>query len=200
MKNSYIFLLVSVVITLNTVRADEILWSYDLTELPYMWTQYKCTFSSAGAQIYVLDIQWPEHDLISSGFLQTDFVICSANYDSLVIHTSQFTELYAEGSGNASVALELQLNSLQIELWERNIDSIGGVTYTDPLPIHVAMTGFSSGDLVRFRFTAIANAQYNCMSEVTWRLWDASLTAYGNLSLEQSTWTAIKAVMGSEVQ
>lgn len=200
MKNSYIFLLVSIVIALNTVRADEILWSYDLTELPYMWTQSNCTFSSLGVLIHISEIGWPEDGRSVSGFLQTEFVIGSSNFDSLVIHTSQLADLLAEGSGNASVALELQVNGLPVELWERNIDSIGGLQYIDSLPIHVVMTGFSNGDLLRFRFHADAYAAYNCYSRVIWRFWDASLTAYGTLSLEQSTWTGIKAVMGCEIQ
>ncbi len=201
MKNSYIFLLVSIVIALNTVRADEILWSYDLTELPYMWTWSHCSFSSLGALIHIMDVGYPEDGRSMSGFLQTEFVIGSSNFDSLVIHTSQHTYLAAGNLGTASVALELQVNGVPVELWERNIYAVSGwTTYSDSDPIHVVMTGFSNGDLLRFRFDASAHAGYYSEAIVEWRLWDASLTAYGNLPLEQSTWTGIKAAMGCQLQ
>ncbi|MCK5117437.1 MAG: hypothetical protein KAR44_12625 [Candidatus Aegiribacteria sp.] len=194
MKNHCMFFLVSLLIVLNVVHADEILWSYDLTELPYMWTKANCTFSSSGARINILSLGWPKYGRSADGWLLTEFVVGSSDFDSLVIHTSQYISLYA-GSGTAYAVLELQINGVPVNLWER---SSSGPTFIDSLPIHEVMTGISNGDLLRFRFYAYAFAGYNQIAEVDWRLWDVSLTAYGALSLEQSTWAGIKAVMGCQ--
>lgn len=196
MKNHCMFFLVNILIILNAVHADEILWSYDLTELPEMWTQANCTFSSSGARMYLSSTGWPDYSSWAEGWLLTDFVVGSSDFDSLVIHTSQFNSLYA-GTGTAHVILELQINGVPVNIWER---SSVGPTIIDSLPIHEVMTGFSNGDLLRFRFYAFAYAGYNAFAITDWRLWDASLTAYGTLSHEQSTWAGIKATIGCQLR
>lgn len=203
MKNSYTFLFVSMVMIMNVVQADDVLWSCDLTELPAMWTQSGFTFDSTGAGTYLHSFGLPPRLVLrsQSSWLETDFEVGSSEYDSLVIHVSQYTYIYRTSCSSAYVLLELEVNGINTELWKRYIDTrtLGSVTLIDSIPIHEVMTDFSNGDLLRFRFSAYANA-YEEFAEaiVDWQLWDASLTAYGTLSFEQSTWAGIKAVMGCQ--
>lgn len=179
------------------VSADEILWSYDLMELPQGWTHEGFTFDSSGASTYIYDWHFGSTRSITN-WLQSSEIIIPSGCDSLVINVSQHAiiQIYADGSGHGTVELKAKVNSSWHTVWIRELSCYGtSDTLNDSTVIHETVPGIQAGDIVQFRFEATGNAVWYSDVYVWWWLWDASLTAYGEISLEQCTWAEIKSAM-----
>jgi len=197
-----------ILFTAFTAASDEVIWSYDLTELPEGWDCQEFTFSEAGANTDLEGSFVPDSGQTITfpynAFLLSEILIVPPGLDSLVIDVSQYAYLAAyvwgdsqstEGIASASVRLNMEKNGwISTELWYRSAYTYSTPDIvTDSLPIHVAILDVSQGDLIRFRFHAHINGFYGS-AEVDWTLWDAQLTAYGTLPLIPRTWSAIKSL------
>jgi hypothetical protein len=181
-----------ILLCLHSSSVSEILWTYSLSQLPPGWTHRDFQFYSlASTYLYV----WESGPLAyGANYLQTDSEWEVSGWDSLVIDVSQSVEiLNGGGSTHGYIQLLGVINGSPEVLWERS-HSVSG-TFVDSTPIHGSLSGFVPGDRVCFMFKASAIAGMYSSVKIWWSLWDATLSAYGEASLDQSTWAEIKQLL-----
>ena len=194
-----LMVIITVIVAFST-NASEVIWFYDLSQLPEFWEAYLFTFSGAGA---LLDESGTFEPKSSSsdwnwGYLVSETYMIPPDLDSLVLHVPQNIYLYAvcwnTGLAYVWAQVDLQVNKTNRALWYRNV-YVSGEAYeylTDTLPIHAVIDDLSCGDIVSFAFHS-AGGGYWGHAEIEWLLWDAQLTAYGTLPLIPATWAGIKS-------
>jgi len=180
-----ILILISIV---SLVQADQVLWEYDLTELPSGWTaEPKWTFSAAGMNcyFYYFDQMTGDNDVI------TTLLTVPEGTDSLTLSVQQQYSAMCWGSG---------IVSARLAYWTSQTDWVGiwqilgaGQNST---PIDVSITTLAPGIEVKFRFRGSGGAYGSfCGSVLDWTLHDLVLTAFGDIQeLTPSTWGVIKAL------
>jgi len=184
----------------GTAAADDVLWSYTLTELPGSWGQYGFEFSSEGANAHHVGWWYPKgHVDVDCALMVTQVSTVPQDADSLVLHIPQHTYLYAgttSGTAYASVTLEMLTDGTASEvIWSHGVSSYGNESVEDSLPIHVSITGLDPGQFLQFMFTCY-HYGYRGSTVVDLWLYEASLTAHGGLTFTGLTWGSIKRTLG----
>jgi len=174
-------------------RADQVLWSYPLTELPPGWTvtegvwSFEADGAHSDAYVEAFQIDW--------NVLFSDTLVLPPGTDSISISASQYsvtweTDATSTFSFNRMVLL---INGVGGIYW--NVS--GNVTSSDPIFV-VPLA--AAGDTVVVQLVCGASSypdpplpppgQPQATADL--HIWDFVVTAYGNLGLDQATWGAIK--------
>jgi len=183
-----------------TARADDVLWSYSLSSLPDAWGQYGFEFSPEGAHAHHEQVWNSDFGLRGQCFIMlTEIITVPQDMDSLVLHIPQHTYLSAAASSGgfttASVSLEKLLDGQSSEIiWARNVTN-QSPPLSDSAPIHFRFTALSSGQFISFLFRGYHSGYLGETCVDMW-LYGATLTAYGDMRLNCTTWGAIKDTVG----
>jgi len=140
--------------------ADEVVWSYDLMELPPGWTHEGFSFDSSGAHTYIYN--WHSGSARALTYwLESDEIKVPSGWDSLVIDISQHVTIQSLGSsGFGTVEHQARVNSIWYTVWRRYHSCYTGGTLDDstamykestltnclPASIIVSMAGSAAGD------------------------------------------------------
>ena len=172
----------------SVILGSTVVWSYDLTSLPDGW--YADSVWSFGLDGAVLDITEGEPYQTTLGSIVTDWIMIPDNCDSIVLHVEQDLYTFSYVGGTAEAALKYRNNDME---WH-SLD-IGYPVTTDP--IHALLPLYPvQGLSFKFFGAAVGGSPYNPgYGDVVWKLWDLSLTIYGDsLTMESTTWAAIKSM------
>jgi len=180
-------LAVTALLLTAVASADQVWWDYDLRSNPPGWT-FTDTWEFIPEGVYLYETtngpyQYKYGEILTAG------VVVPPDCDSVVLHVEQ--DLYMTSWGNAFSGAELQYRIDEGD-WIYLFHQL--VSYQSTSPLHYEVPA-SAWDLIEFRFEGFActgSEMYPGEAHIDWLLYDLTLTLYGTLSLEQSTWGAIK--------
>lgn len=180
------YYIIALLVMSSASFGDAVVWNYDLTYLPDGWSADSYwNFSSFGANLSLYASGPYEY---VTGNLYTDCIMIPDNCDSIILYVEQDLEVWWWGEGFARVRVRYRNNDMVWHyLWS------GGPIETDPLVLSVPP--YSGQGLCFWFFGSASGGSLNNEGggSVSWRLWDLTLTFYGeNLELEATTWASIK--------
>ena len=184
---------VAVLLLMNTPAAsDSVIWDYDLRSAPAGWTfTSNWEFLPEGVKLYEY-VSQPYGYVEGTISTENDTAIIPYGCDSIVFHVEQDLSVTSYNYGGAHAELLYRLNGGD---WVELFSVSNYYISTDPLHYQIPAAAL---DALEFYFEGYAwrgsemHPGWGCIS---WLLYDLTLTCYGELALEQSTWGAIKQSM-----
>ena len=167
--------------------ADQVLWEYDLTEVPPGWGySAEWEFTSEGMSVFF--------DCYMGGYMNesvlTGLVMVPMGTDSLTMAIDQLYIAWLGGYASVHASIYINVNG---QGWD-SIWYLAG-QQIDSTAVFESITEVDPADILRFRFEGGGGGVEFSSFYLDWTLCDLVLTAHGDIqSLSSRTWAGIKSL------